>query len=74
MATGILTEHRRMAKKKGGKPTSEQPFERVEFQAPPDWVVQLDTAARAVGLSRSAYIRLACNKLMQADHKAKGGE
>ncbi len=51
----------------------EPPFDRVEFQAPPEWVEQLDAAAGAVGLSRSGYVRLACNKLMQADRRAEIG-
>jgi len=73
MSTGTLTERRRMARKKPDEqPSTEPPFERVEFQAPPDWVKQLDAAAKAMGMSRSAYIRAACIRQMQADQKARG--
>lgn len=74
MSHGTLTETRRMAKKKPGgeTPEGEQAFDRVEFQAPPSWVKKLDAAAAALGVSRSAYIRMACNKQMQADRKAEG--
>lgn len=76
MSHGTLTGTHRMPKKPKPPrtPSAEPPFERVEFQASPEWVQQLDAAARAVGVSRSAYIRLACNKLMQADRREQGGE
>ncbi len=62
-----------MAKrKKPDQPISQPAFERVEFQAPPDWLPQLDAAAQQLGLSRSAYIRMACNRQMEADRRARG--
>lgn len=44
--------------------------DRVEFQAPTDWVTRLDAAASALGMSRSAYIRMACNRQMQSDNRS----
>lgn len=61
-----------VAKRKSDKPTtpaSQPAFERVEFQAPPNWLPLLDAAAAALGLSRSAYIRMACNRQMEADRR-----
>lgn len=52
----------------------EAPFDRVEFQASPDWVRELDAAAESLGVSRSAYIRMACNRQMQADRRNREGE
>ncbi len=55
------------------RPPALQPaYDRVEFQAPLDWVRELDEAAEALGLSRSAYIRMACNRQMDADRRTKG--
>jgi len=73
MAAGTLTSPL-MAKT---KPPKEMPQEddpetgRVEFQAPPKWIKQLDAAAESLGVSRSAYIRMACNRQMQADTRIK---
>jgi hypothetical protein len=43
--------------------------DRIELQAPRKWVRKLDAAATTLGLSRSAYIRLSCNRQMSADAK-----
>lgn len=69
----VASPERNMAKKKpdGPRQAKEPSYDRIEFQAPVDWVEQLDAAANAVGLSRSAYIRLAVNKLMQADKQTR---
>lgn len=48
--------------------------DRVEFQAPSEWVSRLDDAAASAGMSRSAYIRFACNKQMQRDLKEQAGD
>lgn len=76
MHNGCLTEPT-VAKKQGrtprppeGPPVEPQP-ERVEMQVPFGWIAAVDAAARAVGLSRSAYIRLAVARLMQSDRKAQ---
>lgn len=42
---------------------------RVDFTAEPEWVRDLEIAADALGLSRAAYIRMACNRLMASDKK-----
>jgi hypothetical protein len=44
---------------------------RIELQAAPEWIAKLDKAAAAMGLSRSAYIRMACNRQMTADAKER---
>lgn len=74
MATGTVTESRPVAKKRSdkGPPADEPSFGRIELQAPPDWIEQLDAVAAAVGLSRSAYIRMACNMKMAADRRQLG--
>ncbi len=43
------------------KPTSRK--KRVELQAPLSWVAKIDEAARLYGVSRSDFIRMACNRL-----------
>jgi hypothetical protein len=42
------------------------------LQAPPEWIEELDIIAYKMGLSRSAYIRQACNRQMAADKRALG--
>ncbi len=74
MSNGLLTEQPPVAKRttKDSQLNDQHPsFGRIELQAPPSWIVKLDKAAAAAGLSRSAYIRLACNRLMTED-KARG--
>jgi hypothetical protein len=61
-------------KRKTDVPSTEPPFIRVEFQAPPEWVKLLDAAAEAALLSRSAYLRQAANQKMQEDQRRRGGE
>ena len=56
-------------KKKKAKPA----FDRIELQAPPEWVGRLDATAARLGLSRSAFIRLACNKLMAIEGAPAAG-
>jgi hypothetical protein len=56
-------------KKRPPQPPRESAFDRVEFQAPIDWVRRLDEMAASLGLSRSAFVRLAVNKFMQAEDK-----
>lgn len=75
MPTGTVTEPRRVAKKKPVKPAQPPiPAEpltggRIELQAPPEWIARLDAAAAKLGMSRSAYIRMACNRQMNLDEK-----
>lgn len=77
MSTGYVTERSPVAKHKtpsdrtGRKPPKEPTSDRVEFQAPIEWVQQLDAAAAALGMGRSAYIRMSCNRQMEADRKAR---
>ncbi len=68
MSNTALTELPRVAKPRP-KPDQEPepPIGRIELQADPKWIAKLDKAAAALGLSRSAYIRLACNRLMASD-------
>lgn len=53
------------------KPESERPaFVRVELQATPEWADELDAAAQKLGLTRSAFIRMACNlQIMELKNK-----
>lgn len=76
MFPGVTTELDRVGKRQAPRHPSpdEPPFDRVEFQAPPEWVRQLDAAAEALGLARSAYIRMACNRQMDADRRAREGK
>jgi hypothetical protein len=75
----VEAPERTVAKKKPTTPHEvSQPQEpltgdRIELQAPPDWVKRLDRAAAALGMSRSAYIRMACNRQMSADARADAG-
>lgn len=56
-------------KKPEGVSGAQEPLtgDRIEFQAPAEWVARLDAAAAAAGMSRSAYIRMSVNKQMQRD-------
>lgn len=75
--SSVITTGRSVAKRKNNEPQTpagEPAFDRVEFQAPPEWVKELDEIAASLGLSRSAFIRMACNKIMQAEQRQKGGE
>lgn len=76
MFSGTVTELSRVGKQRDPRASSSKtpPFDRVEFQAPPDWVQQLDAAAEALGMGRSAYIRMACNRQMDADRRAREGK
>lgn len=58
--------------RKKDKAADEPAFDRIELQAPFDWVAELDRVAKMMGLSRSAYIRQACNLKMAQDKKAMG--
>jgi len=72
MTTPAAPERSRMAKRKHrtkGQPPPDEPVGRIELLAPERWIAELDAAADAMGLSRSAYIRLAVNKLMRADRR-----
>jgi hypothetical protein len=76
MPNGLLTESERVAKRKkprgpGDPPPSLDAYgnARVEFVAPPEWLAELDAAARQLGMRRSAYIRMACTRQMAADRK-----
>jgi hypothetical protein len=50
-----------------------EPIGRVEFQADPAWIRKVEAAAHAIGLSKSAYIRLAVNRQMAADKRDQDG-
>lgn len=67
--SAVATPGSRVGKKKTPDPTPDPAFGRIELQAPPDWIAELDALARRVGLSRSAYIRLACNNQMDKDRE-----
>lgn len=78
MTTAPATEPRRVARKRPPRPPqqaehdADPPFDRIELQAPLGWAEEVDKAAAALGLSRSAYIRLAVNERMTADRRARG--
>ena len=79
MSAGLLTEpvvakEKRRKPGRIGRPPSDQVLNRVEILAPPEWIDRLDDIARRMGLSRAAYIRLACNAKMQADEKSLESE
>lgn len=59
-----------MGRKK--RPADQPEQGRIEIAAPPDWIVELDRVAAAMGMSRSAYIRVACNMKMIEDRKTLG--
>lgn len=42
---------------------------RVEFVADVAWLAQLDKAAKALGIGRSAYIRMAVSRQMASDRR-----
>ena len=74
MSQNTILESDAVARKKKQAAKSDEPakqlgFDRVEFQAPPSWVIELDRIAEAMGQSRSSYIRRAVNQLMAEDRK-----
>lgn len=75
MHTATTTEPKPVGRKKkpSETPSGEPPFERVEFQAPIGWSELVDEAAKQLGLSRSAYIRMAVSRQMQHDRKEREG-
>jgi hypothetical protein len=74
MQTVTRPEQAAVAKRQNDKPqvSSEPSFARVELQVDPAWLAELDACADALGLSRSAYIRMACNRQMTADRRLQG--
>lgn len=76
----VLTTGPGMSKKKpkppgtdssGEAPPSEGAgYERVEFQAPTGFTAKVDAAAAGLGLSRSAFCRLAIIRLMRDERPA----
>lgn len=81
MIDGLATEPKRMARKKKASGGTEPAYTldasgnaRVEFVAPPEWLARLDAAAAALGLGRSAYIRMACSRQMGADDRERPAE
>jgi hypothetical protein len=76
MDDGVATEAILVAKKRTARPpdittaSDEANFDRVEFQAPPGWAEEVDAAAKALGMKRSAYIRMAVNMRMKEDRKS----
>lgn len=50
-------------------PKPENKEERVTFVAEPSWVREIERLARDVGLTLSAYIRVACNEKKKRDAK-----
>jgi hypothetical protein len=61
-----------MAKKKAA-PRPPDEVERIEFVAPAGFTAQVDAEAAALGLTRSAYIRQAVSRAMQADRRQREG-
>jgi hypothetical protein len=75
MAPGLMTEPLPVVKERKGKAAADSPpveFGRIELQAPPEWIDFLDAVAKAMGMSRSAYIRQACNLRLSDDCKTLG--
>ena len=50
MTTGTITESRRVSKKKPRQeqPSDQPPYGRIELQAPPEWIEELDAIAACV--------------------------
>lgn len=51
------------------EPRRETKEARVNFLAEESWVKRVEKAARAMGVSLSAYIRIACNEKIKRDAK-----
>ena len=51
------------------EPKDETKEARVNFLAEKSWVRRIDRAAKAMGVSLSAYIRIACNEKLKRDAK-----
>jgi hypothetical protein len=66
-----------MAKHQAGRtrraPSTGGPRERLEFWAEAEWMARLGAAAKALGLSRAGYIRMAVTRQLQADRRAEEG-
>jgi hypothetical protein len=60
---------RKTSRKPAGRPPTAAETARLELQATPAWIAQVDAAAAALGLSRAAYVRMAVSKQMNADRK-----
>lgn len=74
MSTALLTERSHVGKKTPSTPpTPPPPPGRIELQAPAEWIAELDRVAELMGMSRSAYIRHACNRQMAADRQLLSG-
>jgi hypothetical protein len=74
MNAGLLTEPAVAKRAKPAKPSNPDPsFGRIELQAPPEWIEELDECAKAMGLKRAGFIRLACNRLMDDERRRKEG-
>ncbi len=71
-----------VAKKRTDDPapaTTDAAFGRIELQADPEWITELDRIAKKMGMNRSAYLRSAANRQMAADRivlgeKPEGGK
>jgi hypothetical protein len=64
-----------MAKKRTARsrePDTKAGFERIEFQSPIGLTAMIDAAAKALGLTRSAYIRQAV--ILQIRRDQQGNE
>jgi hypothetical protein len=69
----LLKEAEPMAKRRRrGRPPKDDGFERIELQVPEGWTDAIDRVARALGLSRSSYIRQAVSERLLADRKRLG--
>lgn len=71
MLTETFSENR-VAKKKSSPPADIHETGRIELKADPSFIVELDQVAVALGLGRSAYIRQALVRQMNADRRALG--
>lgn len=70
MSTVTLPERFMAKTKPKSRPEPEEPHgNRVEFVAPPEWIQELDRCAEELGMSRSAYIRMSCNRQMARDRQ-----
>jgi hypothetical protein len=74
MSAVLVPGVRGMAKRKKQDEGSEKGYSldasgnaRVEFVAAPEWLAEVDEFARALGMGRSAYIRMAVNERLDTD-------
>ena len=68
MTSGLLTETERMP---GGRRKQNFERRRLELVAEPEWIERVSKQAERLGISLSAYIRLAVTRSLESDEASQ---